>query len=308
MAKKSKLKMRFKLHSLEFELEGREKVVKEEFNNFKSFIIKDLLNKVNFTENQTDVVTKRVEKNNIDTDIIPVIEIEGEPKLKEVILNDLPSSELEWVLVYAYYVSDFGKNTFTIEDIKSKYEDSGRKNENRFKGLSRNIRRLVNKGYFKVHNDTEFLLKLAGVTSAKAILSGKPKSNYTPKKLSPKSKKNSSKKTTSESYNIDRDLNLRGNSSVPSFKNFYEEKKPNSTAEFNAVAVYYLQIMLKFEKITLEQVYTCYKEVKKKPADHFKQSFRDTKTKQGYIEYDKDWHLLIPHRGISFVEHDLPKK
>jgi hypothetical protein len=65
---------------------------------------------------------------------------------------------------------------------------------------------------------------------------------------------------------------------------------------------------MKQEKVGLDQVYTCYKEVSVKPPDHFKQSFRDTKSNQGYIEYDDQWFLSIPHRGKSFVEHDLPKK
>ena len=47
MADNHKLKMKFKLHQLEFELEGNQDVVKEQFENFKSFITNDLLPKVN---------------------------------------------------------------------------------------------------------------------------------------------------------------------------------------------------------------------------------------------------------------------
>jgi hypothetical protein len=116
------------------------------------------------------------------------------------------------------------------------------------------------------------------------------------------------RKPSSESYSIDRDLNLRGNNDVPSFKDFYEKKKPESKAEFNALSIYYLKVLLKLEAVSLSQVYTCYKEVSYKPAEHFKQSFRDTKSQHGYIEFDDNWNLLIPHRGITFIEHDLPKQ
>ena len=37
------LKMKFKLHNLEFEIEGNETVVKEQFENFKSFVTGELL-------------------------------------------------------------------------------------------------------------------------------------------------------------------------------------------------------------------------------------------------------------------------
>jgi hypothetical protein len=122
------------------------------------------------------------------------------------------------------------------------------------------------------------------------------------------SKKASLRKATKESYNIDRDLNLRGDTSTPSFKSFFEEKKPSSKGEFNVLATYYLSKIMGIELVTINHVYTCYAEVKFKPAENFKQSFIDTKNKFGYIEYDKNWNLNIPHRGIVFIEHDLPKK
>lgn len=110
-----------------------------------------------------------------------------------------------------------------------------------------------------------------------------------------------------ESYSIDRNLNLRGDKSIPSFKTFLGEKKPSSAQEFNAVVVYYLQKMLGIEKVTLDQAYTCYVEAPRRPPEAFKQSFTDTKNRQGWIEFDPEGHLKIPHRGSVFVEHDLPK-
>ncbi|MBN2000933.1 hypothetical protein JW935_25535 [candidate division KSB1 bacterium] len=113
--------------------------------------------------------------------------------------------------------------------------------------------------------------------------------------------------TGKESYSIDRDLNLRGDKSIPSFKDFYAEKKPSSAKPFNAVTVYYLKKMLGMDQVTLNHAYTCYAEVGKKPPTAFRQSFIDTKNKEGWIEFDEAGNLDIPHRGIVFVEHDLPK-
>jgi len=109
-----------------------------------------------------------------------------------------------------------------------------------------------------------------------------------------------------ESYNVDRNLNLRGGKNVPTFEDFHREKKPGSAQEFNAVAVYYLKRVLELETATLDQVYTCYREVKRPQPKAFKQSFIDTKNKGGWIEFDSDGNLEIPHRGVVFVEHDLP--
>jgi hypothetical protein len=110
-----------------------------------------------------------------------------------------------------------------------------------------------------------------------------------------------------ESYRIDRELNLRGDKSIPSFKDFAEEKKPSSAKEFNAVTVYYLKKLAAIEHVTLDHAYTCYSEMKRRPPEHFRQSFNDAKTKEGWVEFDAEGFLNIPHRGIVFVEHDLPK-
>lgn len=114
------------------------------------------------------------------------------------------------------------------------------------------------------------------------------------------------KGASGESYSIDRQLDLRGNKSIPSFKVFVDEKKPGSAAEFNAVAVYYLRKLLGLENVTLSQAYTCYREVTRRPPEAFRQSFTDTKNKQGWIEFNPAGNLEIPHRGTVFVENDLP--
>ena len=115
------------------------------------------------------------------------------------------------------------------------------------------------------------------------------------------------KGVSNESYSIDRNLNLRGNDKgVPPFKTFIDEKKPSSAREFNTTAVYYLKKLMGLPEVTLNHVYTCYTEVKKKPPEHFKQSFTDIKNKLGYVDIDSNGNLAIPHRGVVFVEHDLP--
>ncbi|MDO9151744.1 MAG: hypothetical protein Q7U33_10235 [Methylotenera sp.] len=144
------------------------------------------------------------------------------------------------------------------------------------------------------------------------VLSGADELPFTdsPKKSNVGTKQKSilvRKKAAKESFKIDRHLDLTGSADSPSFKEFYAEKNPTSTAEFNALAIYYLIKLKGFSNATFDQVYTCYAEVKKKPAEHFKQSFRDAQSKLGYIELNDDGSYVIPHRGVVFIEHDLPK-
>ncbi len=135
------------------------------------------------------------------------------------------------------------------------------------------------------------------------------KTNHVATTVSQESNKTKPRRTgSSESYEIDRELNLRGDKSIPSFKTFFAEKQPKGAQEFNTVAVYYLQKTIGLENISLNHVYTCYNEASKKPPVAFKQSFTDTKNKKGWVEFTTTGSLHMPHRGVMFVEHDLPHK
>ncbi|MDT8385014.1 MAG: hypothetical protein RRB22_11420 [Gammaproteobacteria bacterium] len=134
------------------------------------------------------------------------------------------------------------------------------------------------------------------------------KKKSTPKKKAASTEAKPKRSSGKESYSLDRHLDLRGDGSIPSFKEFYEEKNPKGAKQTNAVAVYYLKKMKGMSEVTLDHVYTCYSEVKKKPPQAFRQSFTDTKNKEGWIEFEANGNLDIPHRGVVYVEHDLPAK
>lgn len=116
------------------------------------------------------------------------------------------------------------------------------------------------------------------------------------------------KRSTPDSYSIDPNLSLHGGLGVPSFQKFVEEKSPSSNYEFNAVAIYYLTKILKKPSATLKETWTCYKEVKRRTPEFFKQSFTDTKNKAGYVKISENFDLELSPRGENVVEHDLPPK
>lgn len=123
---------------------------------------------------------------------------------------------------------------------------------------------------------------------------------------------NKSKKKASgnkkQSFSINKNINLRGNDKIKSFNDFVLEKKPSSAIVFNTISVYYLKQMMNVDKVSINEIYTCYKDADRKPPDDLVQSIRDTSsTKYGYLDSADMNNITIPHRGISFVEYDLPK-
>lgn len=257
------LKMKFKLHGLEFEIEGNEATVKEEFANFKSFITADLLAKVNIVAPQvTTIQTGKPVTQLGQFEDISGVEMTDFPAMKEVVKKDLPKAETDWILIYAFYSSEFGENTFTEKAIKDFYESTGRKNLSRMNNLSNNIKSLLKQDYIKVHNDTEYLLKDAGITYAKQILQGNSTTKAV-KRISSKGKPNTNREKKGEEEKQKKskqpnsvgfvDLKLTP-AEQKALNDFFAEKKPKTQNEKVLVAMKWFIDDKKVNEVSLEEV------------------------------------------------------
>lgn len=115
------------------------------------------------------------------------------------------------------------------------------------------------------------------------------------------------KGTSASSHAMITDLDFSGHGDRPAFADFVQEKSPDSDAEFNTVAVYYLSKHLSVSDIGQDHVYTCYKAAKRKVPTNMPQSLRNTHSRTGAIEYDRGpKNIRVTTIGENVVEHDLP--
>ncbi len=259
------LKIKFKLHGLEFELEGKETTVKTEFDNFKSFITADLLPKISISTPQSPTIP------NVDpikrigtTEDIDVIEMNDFPAMKEVVKKDLPKTETDWILIYAFYASSYGENTFTEQNIKEYYESTGRKNNSRTANLSNNIKSLFKQDYIKAHNDTEYRIKDNGINYAKQILQGNSVSKIVKRSIN-------KSKIVSKANKIDKLDEVKGKKAAKAtsisfvdlkltsaeqkaLNDFFEEKKPKTQNEKVLVAMKWFIDDKKVAEVSLEEL------------------------------------------------------
>lgn len=122
-----------------------------------------------------------------------------------------------------------------------------------------------------------------------------------------KDKKTRKRNNTRDAYQINKDLNLSPRDKT-TLKEFVASKKPRSNIEFNAVAIYYLQKVLAKENISVDDVYSCYKDIGRKVPNALKQSLTDTSSsKYGYIAVNNNYYS-IPVKGENLVELELPKE
>lgn len=115
------------------------------------------------------------------------------PTMKDVVMRDFPKVEPEWVLIYAFYASDFSKETFTRDDILKGYTESNRYDAQRIKNLSGNFKACVLKEWIKGVNSTTYRVTAKGKEYAELVLAGKsegkPKAPSQAKKKAPKENK-----------------------------------------------------------------------------------------------------------------------
>ena len=101
------------------------------------------------------------------------------------------------------------------------------------------------------------------------------------------------------------DLNLRPKGK-PSLKDFAAKYVIKSGEELSLLIVYYLKEELK-ETVTVNHIYSCYKELGNKIPQYFKQTLTNQKNRKNWIDVD-DWNdIKYTTPGMNYMEHDITK-
>lgn len=119
-----------------------------------------------------------------------------------------------------------------------------------------------------------------------------------------KNAKGSVKRKTSLSIVKDLNLNPDGKKS---FKDFALEKLPSTNEKKCTVALYYLSHELGIENITINHIFTCYKNVNWRVADLYN-VLTLIASRKGWADTKSMENIVITTHGENLVEHDLPRK
>lgn len=117
------------------------------------------------------------------------------PSVKDTVIKNLHSSEIELLLVVCFYASNGSRESFLREKLIEIYRESGYYTSQRSKGLSINIQSLIKQSFIKTVSDNQYTLLSQGLEKAKDILTGR--SNSKPRKPNIK-KKNKPKETNND--------------------------------------------------------------------------------------------------------------
>jgi len=84
-------------------------------------------------------------------------------------------------------------------------------------------------------------------------------------------------------------------------------RKLKSSQELNSFYVYYLARILDVNPISIDHVYTCYKDAGERPPGVLIQSLWDTARLKGTIDTGSIDDIKLTQAGENWVEHDLEK-
>lgn len=127
------------------------------------------------------------------------------------------------------------------------------------------------------------------------------------KSASLKKKSGTKQNVRRDRFSIVKDLNLQPKDKEH-LKEFFEKNFPNTNIERNTVFVYYLQKTLRRDKITIEHIFTCYKEIGLMIPGNLKQSIVDTSSRYGYLDASNMKDIKVVVMGENLVEQKLSKK
>ncbi|MEN0054529.1 MAG: hypothetical protein AAGC65_12730 [Mucilaginibacter sp.] len=231
------------------------------------------------------------------------------PTLRAIGMKKLAGSEPEWLIVYAFYSSNFGKDSFTRQQIVEKYEESGRKSEYDSSTLSKNLTRTVQSGYLNPLTD-EFSILDLGIKKAIEIInrttSAASRSKSNNKKILQEGIKEAQKTPSKKSPTKPKGLKKLNNINFEpdgkeSLTNFYEKYQLKTDQERNLLFVYYLNQVLEITEVTFDHIYTCYDILDLKVSENLPQTVRNTSSRTGWIEV-KTSTISITIRGSNQIK------
>lgn len=109
-------------------------------------------------------------------------------------------------------------------------------------------------------------------------------------------------------YTFIQNLNLTAAEGHPSLVEFMDSKLPITNEERNLVFLYYLQHVLKHKPITIDHIFTCYRQAKIRAPLNLENSLRHTAEQHGWIKLNQNGNMSLSPEGKLYVEKQLPNK
>lgn len=159
--------LKIKLNDTNIELQGDEGMVSSIFTKITTEGL-GILNGNGQLKEEEEEKLYQIEENK--EQIEQKIEHQTYPSLHEIVLKNSPNTEPEWILVYTFYASEFGKTSVTKKRLRELYHETKRYTKVRGVNFNTNIKSLLNSNDLNAITQEEFSITEKGIEKAMDIL------------------------------------------------------------------------------------------------------------------------------------------
>lgn len=167
----SEFKLRVSIGSANIELEGESELVNKFFTEIREnglgkladFNIQEQKH-ITLTDVQANSPCKNLQENYHSQCN------EQYPSIQDIVLKNNVKTESDWVLVYAFYASNYGTKAIAKKEIKQMYKVTNRYTKARDGNFVTNIKKLVTSNFISALNDTDFIITDNGKAEITKIL------------------------------------------------------------------------------------------------------------------------------------------
>jgi hypothetical protein len=106
---------------------------------------------------------------------------------------------------------------------------------------------------------------------------------------------------------LDAALDLAPQNGVSTLKEYFDQFVSRTNFERNLIFVSYLQDVRGLAVVTLDQIYTSYREVNVKVPEALDDSLYDTNRKKGWLDTSSLSGITLTTRGRNYLNHELSR-
>src|SRR4030095_8356051 len=95
-----------------------------------------------------------------------------------------------------------------------------------------------------------------------------------------------------------------------SLQDLVDEKQPKTNHDKNVLAVYYCARILELSSVTIDHVFTVYRDMgwRLPGGNNFANSLALTANRKRFLDTADGDNITLTSKGTNYVEHDLPPK
>ena len=293
-------KLKIVLGGAAIELEGEGQLVKEILEDLKETGLGNLAKTVPVSKQEPKA--QECDINNISTDEEENTEqSETEfPNIKDLIISGNLHNDQEKILIFAYYLSNYGQDAVSEDEIRNKFKEMNLWTNSACGNFKTNIKKLIgDKKYLSSYGNTSYTVTMHGQEQAKAIILGQGQSS---KKT--KSKNNKTTKNPITKYEFI-DLNL----STEDKKNLVDlfiNKENLKATEKVTLASYWYKKQKNEKVINKDSIYSILKNANISTSFNIQGALINAKTRNNYFyPSNNNGEYEISHIGEEYVENNL---